>query len=67
LRENKAFIDISDISSLRLSKIRPNFFPIFFTLDDGIEKSVFKSMLFILAAPALLKETELVFSKDCDP
>ena len=52
LREGKAFIDISDISSLGLSKIRSGFFPIVFTLDDGIAKSVFKSMLFILAAPA---------------
>ena len=53
LRDGNAFIEISDISSLKLSKIRPGFFPIVFTLEDGITKSVFRSMLFILAAPAL--------------
>ena len=57
LRENKLFIDISDISSLGLSRIHPGYFPIVFTLDDGISKSVFKSMLFIFDAPALPKET----------
>ena len=55
LRDGKAFIDISDISSLGLSNIRPGYFHIVFTLDDGNSKSVFKSMLFILAAPALPK------------
>ncbi len=43
LRENKAFIDISDISTLGLSNIRPGYFPIVFTLDDGKIKSILKS------------------------
>ena len=59
LRDGKAFIDISDISSLGLSNIRPGYFHIVFTLDDGNSKSVFKSMLFILAAPDLPKLNEL--------
>jgi hypothetical protein len=60
LRDNKAFIDISDISSMGLSKIRPGFFPIIFTLDDGIAKNEFKSMLFILSALVELKDIETV-------
>ena len=51
LRDNKAFIDISDISSAGSSNIRPGFYPIIYMLEDGIAKSVFKSVLFILAAP----------------
>ena len=60
LRDNKAFINISDISSIGLSNIRTGYFPILFSLNDGIAKSVFKSTFFILAAPALPKETEQV-------
>ena len=67
LRENKLFIDINDISSLGLNSISPGYFPIVFTLFDGISKSVFKSMLFIFDAPALPKETEPVVSLACDP
>ena len=67
LREGKAFIDISDISSLGLSNIRAGYFPVVFTLDDGIAKSVFKTMLFILAAPALPKDKELIAPTVCDP
>ena len=67
LREGKAFIDISDISSLGLSNIRAGYFPVVFTLDDGIANSVFKTMLFILAAPALPKDKELIAPTVCDP
>jgi hypothetical protein len=62
LRDKNTFIDISDISSLGLSKIRPGYFHIFFTLDDSKEKSVFKSIFFILAAPALPEENKLTLT-----
>jgi hypothetical protein len=67
LRDNKAYIDISDISSVGSSKIRPGFFPIFYMLEDGIAKSVFKSMLFIHAVPVETKETEPVALPTCEP
>ena len=67
LRADKTFIDISDISSLGLSKIRPGYFPIMFTLDDGNAKSVFKSKLFIFEAQDLIKDTDPVVPTVCDP
>ena len=59
LRDGKAFIDISDISTLGLSNIRTGYFSIMFSLNDGINDVVFRSMLFILAAPDLPKLNEL--------
>jgi hypothetical protein len=67
LRADKTFFDISDISSLGLSKIRPGYFPIFFILDDGNAKSVFKSKLFIFEAQDLIKDTDPVVPTACDP
>ena len=39
LRSDKLYIDIADISTLRVSNIRPGYYPIIFTLDDNKDKT----------------------------
>jgi hypothetical protein len=65
LRSDKLYLDIADISSLGISSIRPGYYPLILTLDDGKDKTVYKTILFIIAAPILPPEPEP--KKPCDP
>ena len=65
LRSDKLYLDIADISSLGISNIRQGYYPLILTSDDGKDKTVYKTILFIIAAPILPPEPEP--KKPCDP
>ena len=61
------YIEISDISSLGLTNIRPGYFPLKLNLDDGKDKVDYKTILLIIAAPEIPSAPPSIPLKICEP